>query len=85
MMFSHASLSEQETVDESNDDTMLERVAETCVPRTAAVQSMAFGQVPVKTSKYLPCMTSMASRSACKVLGRLEVGGGAPFRPVGSS
>lgn len=41
-------------------DTMLDSVAEMCVPITAEVQSMASGHVPVKISKYLSCIAETA-------------------------
>lgn len=60
MVFCHHNASEQEFEEGVKEETMLDSVAETCVPITAAVQSMALGHVPVKISKYSSCIVSSA-------------------------
>lgn len=54
---------------------MLRVAPETCVPTTAAVQSMASGQVPNHGAKYSDCVTFSAfRRSANTVLSAMGAG-----------
>lgn len=64
-MFCQVSKEEQDSkAVGSREETMADNVVDTCVPITAAVQSIDEGHVPEKMSKYVSCMTSSACNTS---------------------